>query len=79
MRFSIERPNADLQAAVIINRAGGRIETLQLLPVAGNDGVYLSAAAPDEPHEFSANLTLKSGGKEDVLAFKMVEPEGHKH
>ena len=79
MRLSTERPDCGLQATVTIDRFGGKIETLKLLPVAGNDGVYLSAAAPDEPHEFSANLTLSSAGKEDVLRFKMVEPEGHKH
>ncbi|MFN0217397.1 MAG: cation diffusion facilitator family transporter [Hyphomicrobium sp.] len=79
MRLSLERPMEGLQAIVIIDRSGGRVETLRLAPVAGNDGVFESAVAPDEPHEFSARLSLKSGSHQDVLPFKMAEPIGHHH
>ena len=79
MRLSIENPDRTLNATVTIDRSSGKVETLTLLPVFGNDGVYLSTAAPDEPHEFSAQLRLTVAGKEDVLAFKMTEPAGHPH
>ena len=79
MRLSIEHPNADLHARVTIDRFGGKVETINLLPVHGNAGVYLSALAPEEPHEFSAQLRLLAGSKEDILPFKMTEPYGQEH
>jgi cation diffusion facilitator family transporter len=78
MRLSIERSTEGLQATVIIDRSGGNQETLTLAPVAGNDGVFESAVAPVEPHEFSAQLRLMLGTREDVLAFKTAEPAGHR-
>lgn len=79
MRLSLERHIPGLGATVTIDRAGGKIELLQLIPVAGNDGVYLSMVAPDEPHEFSAQLRLKLADRDDVIAFKMAEPVGHSY
>jgi cation diffusion facilitator family transporter len=79
MRLSVERPDGDLQATVTIDRSGGNVETLQLLAVPGNDGVYMSASAPGEPHAFLAQLRLKSGDRADVLDFQIVEPAGHAH
>jgi cation diffusion facilitator family transporter len=79
MRLSVERPDGDLQATVTIDRPGGNVETLPLLAVPGNDGVYMSASAPAEPHAFLAQLRLKSGDRADVLDFQMVEPAGHAH
>lgn len=75
MRLSIERPIEGLPATVIIDRTGGRQETLPLAPI----GVFESTVAPGEPHEFSAQLLLVLGTRVDVLDFKMIEPAGHHH
>lgn len=39
----------------------------------------LSPMAPEEPHEFEAELHLQRGDQTEVLRFKMVEPEEHSH
>lgn len=77
MRLSLEHPVEDLQVTVTIDRPDGAVETLPLMPVEGNDGVFESAEAPAEPHEFLARLRLKAGSREDVLRFTMTEPAGH--
>ena len=79
MRLSLERHTPGMEATVTIDRAGGKVESLRLIPVPGNDGVFLSTAPPDEPHEFSAQLRLKLADRDDVVAFKMAEPAGHPH
>jgi len=79
MRFTAGRHAEGLEATVTIERDGGHVETLALTPVPGNRHVFISAAAPAEPHEFDAQLRLKAGDRKDVLTFKMVEPEGHSH
>ncbi|MFN0218217.1 MAG: cation diffusion facilitator family transporter [Hyphomicrobium sp.] len=79
MRLSIKTLVAALQATVTIERPGNTVEVLELLPVQGNDGVYMSLEAPDEPHEFSAELRLKAGEQEHILRFAMTESSGHRH
>ncbi|RUY21175.1 cation transporter [Mesorhizobium sp. M7A.F.Ca.US.001.04.2.1] len=78
MRLTIDSHADDLGATVIIDRPQGP-ETLPLGPVAGDHHRLESIVAPAEPHEFEAKLILTAKGKEQVLPFKMVEPEGHHH
>ncbi|WP_348641931.1 cation transporter dimerization domain-containing protein [Mesorhizobium sp. B2-6-1] len=78
LRLTIDSHADDLGATVIIDRSEGP-ETLSLGPVAGNHHRRESSVAPAEPHEFEARLILTSKGKQQVLPFKMVEPEGHQH
>ncbi|MFD2054322.1 cation diffusion facilitator family transporter [Mesorhizobium calcicola] len=78
MRLIIDRHADDLGATVIIDRPQGP-ETLALAPVAGDHHRLESSVAPAEPHEFEARLVLTAGAKQQVLPFKMVEPEGHHH
>lgn len=79
MRLTVGRHAAGLEAKVTIDRSGGHVETLDLVPHIGTDGVFISTRAPDEPHEFKAHLRLKTADKTDALSFQMVEPVGHKH
>lgn len=76
MRLTVTHPVADLHAAVTINRPD-QIETLALLPA--GDRIFESEKAPAEPHEFTAQLHLTTGGQPNVLQFQMEEPEGHHH
>ncbi|MER8499355.1 cation diffusion facilitator family transporter [Mesorhizobium sp. M1142] len=78
MRLTIDSHADDLEATVIIDRPQGP-ETLPLGPVAGDHQRLESSVAPAEPHEFEARLILTAKGKEQILPFKMVEPEGHHH
>ena len=66
-----------LQATVRIDRGASGIETLVLSPIAGNPTAYLSAVAPEEPHEFDAVLDLQTGAAHAALPFHMAEPEHH--
>ena len=78
MRLTIDSHADDLGATVIIDRPEGP-ETLALAPVAGDHHRLESSVARAEPHEFEARLILTAKGRELVLPFKMVEPEGHHH
>ena len=77
LRFTAEHPLPNLQAEVVIRRAGppARLEVLPLTEVS-NGIQFQSTAAPAEPHEFSAELRLRSGSYE-VLLFRMHEPHDH--
>ena len=79
MRLMLNRAVEGLAATVTISRPMGKTEVLHLISVAGNPLAYLSAIAPAEPHEFSAQLRLKVGDRTDILPFKMVEPPEHHH
>ncbi|MER9953202.1 cation transporter, partial [Mesorhizobium sp. M0047] len=78
MRLTIDRHADDLTATVFIDRSGGP-ETIRLEPVGDNHHRLESTVAPAEPHEFRARLVLTAKDREQVLRFKMVEPEGHHH
>jgi cation diffusion facilitator family transporter len=79
MRLTIERHVEGMTATVSIDRAGGRVETLALTPVAGHDLQLISLAAPDEPHEFEARLHLQARDRKQTMLFRMAEPERHRH
>ena len=55
MRLTLSRPAPGLLATVNIKRSAGT-EYLPLAPAADYDGIYESAVAPAEPHEFEADL-----------------------
>lgn len=77
MRLTASRPVPGLSALVRIKRPSGD-ETLELVPGNGRAGLE-SSVAPEEPHEFDAELELVAGGRREVLPFRMVEPAGHEH
>jgi cation diffusion facilitator family transporter len=79
MRLTLDHPVEGLAATVTIDRAEGKVEVLPLVAVANTALTYQSAVAPEEPHEFSAQLRLKVGDRMHVSNFKMAEPEGHHH
>ena len=74
LRVRVSRHMEGLKASVAIARVGGKIETLILAPVSGDHHHLESAAAPEEPHEFSATLNLKAGKMVEELPFAMAEP-----
>lgn len=78
IRLTIDRHADGLGATVVIDRPEGP-ETLPLGPVGGDHRRLESSIAPAEPHEFEARLILNAKGWEQILPFKMVEPEGHHH
>jgi cation diffusion facilitator family transporter len=77
MRLTASPPEPGLTAVVRIKRTSGE-ETLELGP--RNGGAELeSSVAPEEPHEFDAELELVTGDRRDVLPFRMAEPASHQH
>jgi hypothetical protein len=77
MRLTASQPVPGLSAVVRIKRQSGD-ETLKLTPRKGGSELE-SSVAPEEPHEFDAELELVAGDRRDVLPFRMVEPAGHQH
>lgn len=78
MCATLDRVQAGLVAEVVIDRAGGRSETLHF--ATGDDPLVLeSTAVPAEPHEFEAVLKLAKDGRIETLPFSMREPVGHHH
>ena len=77
MTFTASRAAPDLQASIEIDRDGGRIEALPLKRMAGNPQRWTSSTAPQEPHEFAARLSLRSGSGTEALPFTMSEPADH--
>lgn len=78
MQFTKTRAVDQLVARVAITRTGG-FEDLPLLQVAGSANRYQSQNAPAEPHEFEAILHLSAGEQAASVAFRMSEPDGHRH
>ena len=76
LRFTSANADAGLDVVAEIARPAGP-ETLILQPSAAQPSVFLSAAAPAEPHEFEAVLRLRRDGRSETLDFKMCEPDGH--
>ena len=76
MLLHTTRAVTGLLAEVEIQRAEGRIEVLQLVPMATNTAHFISRAAPEEPYEFDAVLRLGDGENAVTLAFHMAEPKG---
>ena len=79
MRLSLDQPVNGLKATVTIDRAGGKVETLPLMPVTGKPRIFESLTAPAEPHEFAAQIRVQVDDRNDVLNFVMKEPVGHSH
>jgi cation diffusion facilitator family transporter len=79
MRLNVTEHAEGLRATVIIDRSGGKEETLPLLPAADDHHNYISTTAPAEPHEFAATLQLEAGDRQERLPFRLAEPEGHRH
>ena len=64
-----------LALTVVIERTAGE-EILNLAQSPIDPLVYLSSAAPDEPHEFKASLVLPGS---DKFSFEIHEPDDHSH
>ncbi|MHB8355035.1 MAG: hypothetical protein ACYDCF_11455, partial [Burkholderiales bacterium] len=77
MQLTLSRRAEGLQATVCIKRPGCIQETLPLSLITGN-AIYQSAVAPEEPHEFEAELQLLAGEQREALCFQMNEPD-HAH
>lgn len=77
MRITLQAPVTGLTAEVGITRESGT-EILKLYPTK-DATVFQSDLAPEEPHEFAAELRLEVGDASAVLPFAMEEPEGHHH
>ena len=74
-KFSSTKNSNELKARVIINRSTG-LEILELSRIS-NSLDFISDLAPNEPHEFSAELELSSNGEIEIFQFQMKEPEDH--
>ncbi len=77
IRFLSEQSNSNLGLRVIINRSKG-LEVLALKQ-SSEPNVFLSDVAPNEPHEFSAELEIGLGTKREIVPFEMHEPHDHHH
>lgn len=77
MQLTLSRRAEGLQATVSIKRPGSAQETL-LLSLMTEKAIYQSAVAPEEPHEFEAELQLLAGEQRETLCFQMKEPD-HAH
>ena len=63
-----------LTAEAVIRHGNDRLESLPLHVDARDARRMLSAVAPQEPHEFDAELRLRQGGASETLSFRMSEP-----
>ncbi len=79
LTFAATRAVEDLEATVSISRDAGRTESLSLAASRAEPARFVSATAPEEPHEFDAEIHLRAGARTEVLPFRLVEPEGHRH
>ncbi|MDB5555959.1 MAG: putative cation efflux system protein [Rhizobium sp.] len=77
-RLRVSRHVEGLAATVAIQRPNS-IERHILVPVDGNHHLWESLEAPDEPHDFEAELLLTDTKQNERLPFKMLEPQGHHH
>jgi hypothetical protein len=77
LRFTATRQSAGLEAVVDIQRDHDRVEVLVLTPTKDDANCFLSEVAPEEPHEFEAQLNLRVGERLEKVPFRVVEPEGH--
>ena len=77
MCLTVTRHSSGLRPVVVIDRPGGIAETVPLIPSDLDHHSFISAVAPAEPHEFDARLQLEADGQQEVVPFRMVEPEHH--
>lgn len=78
MRFVADGAASGVRVEVRIARAGGPPEILALAATVDQPLIFWSSAAPQEPHEFEAQLILRTGDRSEVLPFGMTEP-AHPH
>lgn len=79
MRLRVSRHAEDMKATMLIVRGHGIVETIPLIPLNDDHHILQSTVAPEEPHEFDAELRLSSQSLTEELPFRMVEPEDHHH
>ncbi len=78
-RFTSASVSSANEFAVEIDRPSG-VERLNLEKSPDNGKIYLSGAAPEEPHEFTARFMRGANvAGNETFAFSMKEPEGHAH
>lgn len=77
IKYTAKIENKSLNLKVIINRSSG-LEILELHRV-GDTKVYMSHTAPEEPHEFSAELEAVTGSHREIVPFEMHEHDHHDH
>ena len=77
MTFTASRAPSDLLVSIEIDREADRVEALPLKRVGESPQRWMSAVAPEEPHEFAARLTLRSGNRTEAVPFTMSEPPDH--
>ena len=53
------------KVVAMINRPGGCVENLTLVPQAGTKAILVSSLAPAEPHKFDARLQVRVGSRGD--------------
>lgn len=78
MRLRAGEAAHNLGVRVIINRVGD-FEVLELKKSPDSAVEFTSDVAPDEPHEFSAEIELMSGDHRELIPFAMHEPHEHHH
>ena len=76
MKFTAEKSQENLSLRVIINRSES-LEVLVLKQTYPGSKEYLSEAAPNEPHEFSAEFEMGLDNRKNVMTFEMHEPQDH--
>ncbi|MHB8886321.1 MAG: cation diffusion facilitator family transporter [Methylovirgula sp.] len=79
LRLTAVRLPTGAKVVAMIDRPGGRVETLALAPQAGKTRALMSTIAPAEPHEFDGRLQIRAGDREEILPFRMIEPVDHVH
>ena len=75
MRFTPASPVLELSAEVVIFR-GTELERLLMVKEVAS-AYFQSLVAPEEPHEFEAELRLRSSQGFEAIRFEMKEPHRH--
>ena len=76
LRFTASRATPGLGVVAAIKR-DNRIEILPLTAQPDVPTVFLSSQAPEEPHEFDAELRFDAQTELETVTFSVVEPTGH--
>lgn len=74
-KYRATRTIENLKVRVIINRSEG-LEVLKLYRTSASPD-FVSITAPNEPHEFSAEIELSGRNEKEVFQFDMKEPDDH--
>lgn len=79
LRFASSAAMSPKKLQVCIKRSSGEMETLDLIQSSIAPEIFMSTAAPAEPHEFSAFINCETASGSDSVNFEMHEPEHHHH